>query len=446
MRELTNQTGHGSYDWPLVILKELIDNSLDACEEAEIAPVIEIAVAAGEIVIRDNGPGMPEKTIRSICNYNIRVSSREAYVSPSRGAQGNALKTILAMGYVLDCERLSGSAGAAVEATGETIIETRGCRHHIKFLVDHVTNAPRITHTIAPSSITAGTRITVKWPREVFEKLMRTAEDRFKSLTDSYTWLNPHLSLRGTWNDVEFINATATNAQWTKWRPCDPTSPHWYSEARLQRYLSAHVARDLRSGQDRPVREFIAEFRGLSGTGKQKAILAEIGASHRSLGDFFGRHKVNREGIAQLLAAMKRDSAPVKPKHLGIIGKEHLKSRFLAAGGAEETFRYQRRMGTDHANPHVVEAAFGLHAAGLDDGPAQMRRIVTGANWSVGIENPFRRFGRTGEGLESILAKMRANATQPVICALHLAAAHLQYQDRGKSSILLSDDVEATDV
>ena len=32
----------------------------------------------------------------------MRVSSREAYVAPDRGAQGNALKTIVAMPFVLD--------------------------------------------------------------------------------------------------------------------------------------------------------------------------------------------------------------------------------------------------------------------------------------------------------------------------------------------------------
>ena len=35
-KELTAQTGHGPAEWPLVILKELADNALDACEEAGI--------------------------------------------------------------------------------------------------------------------------------------------------------------------------------------------------------------------------------------------------------------------------------------------------------------------------------------------------------------------------------------------------------------------------
>src|SRR5262245_5257277 len=36
LRELQNQTGHSYYDWLLVVLKELMDNGLDACEEVEL--------------------------------------------------------------------------------------------------------------------------------------------------------------------------------------------------------------------------------------------------------------------------------------------------------------------------------------------------------------------------------------------------------------------------
>jgi hypothetical protein len=73
------------------------------------------------------------------------------------------------------------------------------------------------------------------------------------------------------------------------------------------------------------------------------------------------------------------------------------------------------------------------------------RKIMTGANWSAAITNPFRSFGATGEGLESTLAKVRANAREPVICALHLAHARIQFADRGKSSIILTDDGEQPD-
>lgn len=83
-RELVNQTGHKADEWPLVVLKELVDNALDECEEAGIAPAITVEVAGDDVTIADNGRGIPASTIKSVLDYNIRVSSREAYVSPTR--------------------------------------------------------------------------------------------------------------------------------------------------------------------------------------------------------------------------------------------------------------------------------------------------------------------------------------------------------------------------
>src|SRR2546422_590529 len=85
---IANLPGHSYSDWPLVVLKELLDNALDAAEEAEVAPVISVAVDHSSITIQDNAGGIAADTITSILDYTIRVSSREAYVSPTRGAQG----------------------------------------------------------------------------------------------------------------------------------------------------------------------------------------------------------------------------------------------------------------------------------------------------------------------------------------------------------------------
>ena len=443
-RELQNQTGHGIYDWPQVVLKELMDNALDACEEAEIAPVISITVESGSVTIQDNGTGIKPPTIKSILDYTIRVSSREAYVSPTCGAQGNALKTILAMGYVLDRER-EDADGINNEAVGVTFIETRGVKHRIEFRVDHINNEPKISHTTAASAIDAGTKVTVKWPAD--DLLLDYARHAFMRLAESYVWFNPHLTLRGTWHGKEFINVAATNPAWEKWGPRNPTSAHWYDQMRLQRYLAAHVARDRDLRRHRTVREFIAEFRGLSGTAVQRKVLEEVGCSHKSLAQFFGTERVNREGISKLLASMRKHTKPVAAKHLGVIGAEHLKQRFLAEGGNADTFKYQQRRGMTSENiPYIVEFAFGLHQAGLTQGASSVsRKFITGANWSLGINNPFRAFGSTGEGLENTLAQVRANAGQPVICALHLASAYIQYADRGKSSIILTDDARKPD-
>jgi hypothetical protein len=64
-KELVTQTGHDVCEWPLVFGKEVIDNALDAAEEADIAPVIEVIANATGLTIKDNGPGLPEATLKA---------------------------------------------------------------------------------------------------------------------------------------------------------------------------------------------------------------------------------------------------------------------------------------------------------------------------------------------------------------------------------------------
>ena len=104
-RELVNQTGHGAYEWPLVCAKELAGQRPRRRRGGRgRAGHLDRRSTEDKIVIEDNAGGIDADTIASVLDYTIRVSSREAYVSPTRGAQGNALKTILAMGYVLTRE------------------------------------------------------------------------------------------------------------------------------------------------------------------------------------------------------------------------------------------------------------------------------------------------------------------------------------------------------
>ena len=102
-KNLEAQTGHPMDQWALVVLKELGDNALDVCEEAAIAPEItfRIDTKGGSITVSDNGPGIPAATVTGILDFDTLTSSRAAYVIPTRGAQGNALKTLLAMPYII---------------------------------------------------------------------------------------------------------------------------------------------------------------------------------------------------------------------------------------------------------------------------------------------------------------------------------------------------------
>lgn len=89
--------------WAQALLKELLDNSLDACEVTGISPIINVKCDIGVpdfMSVTDNGPGIPANVIASSLNYATRTSSNAMYVSPSRGQLGNALKCLYAAAFV----------------------------------------------------------------------------------------------------------------------------------------------------------------------------------------------------------------------------------------------------------------------------------------------------------------------------------------------------------
>ena len=423
-RELTAQIGHEPELWPVIVVKELLDNSLDACEEAEIAPAIlvEILTAPGaaRIQVSDNGPGIAAETIRDILDYTTRTSAREAYCSPSRGQQGNAIKTLIAMPYAL----ASGSDA--------TIIESRGMAHSIVFTADAVRQEPRVVRTTSRSTVKSGTSLTVCWPDSACSYL-EEQKSRFLQICAGYAVLNPHLSLRAMWDGEEYVDLPSSNDCWRKWRACDPTSAYWYTAARLARYAAAHVARDQDLARPpRTVREFLSEFRGFSGSPKQKLVLDETGLTRRPLAALFDNGEIDERRLAALLAAMQHHSRPVKPRDLGVIGSDHLREFCVAVGAVQDTFHYRVISGeTDDAIPFVIEAAFA--AAPDSDQP---RRVVLGVNFAAALGNPFRTFSGY-DGLETRLAEQRCGADEPVVVILHLAQARVEYQDRGKSAVVL---------
>lgn len=417
-RELTAQIGHSPDEWPIVILKEAADNALDAVEEAFAAPELRIDVSTdpGSITVTDNGPGIAPDTVRDILDYTARVSSREAYVSPTRGAQGNALKTLLAMPFALD------------GTSGTSVIESRMRRHEITFRVDQLRQRPVIDHKTVRSNLQKGTRLRI----DLACSVLVDAEARFLQMADDLGWQNPHLRLLVTWDGVERVRCEPSDTAWKKWRSRDPTSAHWYDEPRLTRYIAAHVARDQDHRCDRTVREFISELRGFSGSAKQKQVLEATGLARAQLASLFNDEgKPNSELIGRLLQALKTFSKPVKPLDLGLIGKDHLRACFDAVGLEAETFKYHKAVGEAEGLPWVVETAFGWCPK------LERRRIVVGVNWSVALGNPFRSFGSTGEGLESLLAAQRAGRNEPIVFVLHFACPRTQYTDRGKSAIVL---------
>ena len=164
----------------------------------------------------------------------------------------------------------------------------------------------------------------------------------FLQIAEDYTWINAHLTLTVVWDrassDPVQLTIPATDSAWRKWRPSHPTSPYWYDEARLARLIIAY-AQD-RGAPCRTVADFVREFRGLSSTAKARDICEAAGASRMSLAGFYCGGEAARVGA--LLSEMQKQSRPIKPRDLGLIGEARLRAKFEREGAAPESFTYKR--------------------------------------------------------------------------------------------------------
>jgi len=177
--ELQAQTGQARDRFAAVILKELVDNALDACETAGLAPCITIDVteAAGalQIAVADNGIGISAETVERITNFQTRTSDKAAYKAPTRGAQGNALKTVLG----IPC---------ALGQSSPVLIEAHGVRHAVTAWLDPGGEL-RLDHQATPMPTSCGTRISATVPA--------TGQEFWPTRwVRAFALVNPHASVR----------------------------------------------------------------------------------------------------------------------------------------------------------------------------------------------------------------------------------------------------------
>lgn len=114
---LIKNTGISKEYWDFVIFKELVDNALDAIEPvADKNVYINIDTKDKRLQIFDNGKGISIETINDIYDFSYFVSKNRDCITPSRGKQGNGLKTIISICYLMGYRLLwHTSEGSVIE-------------------------------------------------------------------------------------------------------------------------------------------------------------------------------------------------------------------------------------------------------------------------------------------------------------------------------------------
>ena len=121
----------------LIIIKEGVDNALDACEEARMLPEVYVRIEELEkekykIIIKDNGPGIVKKNIPKIFG-TLLFGSKFHKLRQSRGQQGLGISMC-----VLYSQLTSGESTEVISSIG------KGETHKYRLKMNVKTNSPVI--------------------------------------------------------------------------------------------------------------------------------------------------------------------------------------------------------------------------------------------------------------------------------------------------------------
>jgi len=446
-------TGQGQHRLPFVVVKELIDNALDICEASNIPPEIEIVIGWADICnrfgnplfyisVKDNGKGFPLEIIKKILNFSTRTSDKEVYKAPTRGAQGNAFKTILGIPIAL--------RDTSDNTPRPIIIESLGEKHIINISIDQILQEPNIDIQSMKSNIAEGAKVTVfldmmKW------YLNDTFYLDITKAVQSYALFNPHASFRLSicpegYDYKKIIPATILD--YKKFTPRDLTSPHWYTAQDFERLVLAYIKHSQNNGNEKSLREFISEFKNTSK--KESKILKEL-PDIRYLTDFTEQRELIKELLIQMQSVAKKPA----PQVLGILGKDHFRQAINTQFGlvSEDSFNYKLAEGEFQRNEATIPYVIEMVSAKVKEAPFGIPMI--GLNNSIVYDNPFNtqreRFEYLtpkedfeGYGLDAFLNSFKISSSDNKLAVvIHLLCPNLEYTDRSKSHIVVAPFVKA---
>ncbi len=169
----------------LTAVKEAVDNSLDACEEAGILPELTVELTStGEdrfrMVVEDNGPGIVSEQVGKVFG-KLLYGSKFHKLSQSRGQQGIGISAAVMYGQLT-----TGKPARILSRTGK-----RADAHEFLLSVDTVANKPDIHEkSIAEWDKDHGTRVEIEMEAR-YQKGLRSVDMYLKQTAIA----NPHLTL-----------------------------------------------------------------------------------------------------------------------------------------------------------------------------------------------------------------------------------------------------------
>ncbi|MAG91089.1 DNA topoisomerase VI subunit B [Candidatus Woesearchaeota archaeon] len=319
----------------LMTVKEAVDNSLDACEEARILPEINVEIIQIEgykyrMIIEDNGPGIVKKQIPNIF-AKLLYGSKFHTLKQSRGQQGIGISAAVLYSQL--------TTGRPVKITSR--VSKKDDAHYYELHIDTKGNKPVIAK-----------EDTVNWSKEHGTKIEMDLEAEYlkgAQSVDEYlkqtAVINPHVTIIYTNPKSEqVIYARATDKL-----PKEPKEikPHPYG-VELGMLLDK-----LRWTESRTLQSFLTSEFSRVGAGTAKEICEQAAILPNTK-----PRDVSRDMAEKLLQGIQKTKIISPPTDcLSPIGKELLEKGLRKEIRAEFYCSVSRSPSVYRGNPFVIEAA-----------------------------------------------------------------------------------------
>ena len=189
----------------LTVVKEAVDNSLDACEEARVLPEISVEIRQSSlnifnyvVTVEDNGPGLIRSQIPKVF-AKLLYGSKFFKLSQSRGQQGIGISAAVLYAQL--------TTGKPAKITSR--ISPKEPAHYYELRIDVKKNAPEILK-----------EEKVEWNKEHGTKIELTLEAEYlkgSQSVDQYVKetaiINPHVTMFYTNPKDEFFSYTRASEE-----------------------------------------------------------------------------------------------------------------------------------------------------------------------------------------------------------------------------------------
>lgn len=329
----------------LTTIKEAVDNSLDACEEAGVLPEVQVIVKQigddrFQVTVEDNGPGILKAQIPNVFG-KLLYGSKFHHLKMSRGQQGIGISAAGMYGLL--------TTGKPIKVTSRT--SARKPAHYYELQIDTQKNRPDIiTDDEVEFSRHHGTRVLIEL--EARYQRGRTSIDEYLRQT---AIANPHVYLKYVTPDEELIEFKRTNES----LPPQPKAikPHPYGVE------LGVLIKMLRGTDHKTLHAFLTNDFSRVSPRVANDIIKTAKLSVRARSSQIGRTEADR-----LFQAIKRVKIMAPSTNCVVpVGEDNLLKGLQSVVKAEFYAAHTRPPAVYRGNPFIIETALAYGKPVQDD-------------------------------------------------------------------------------